>query len=84
MRLVIAYGEAAPVIAEDLAGIVDVEIVSGTFDAAVARASSHTYPGDALLLSPACASFDMFANYEERGRRFADLARRESEARIAS
>ena len=36
VRLVIAYGEAAPVIAEDLAGIVDVEIVGGTFDAAVA------------------------------------------------
>jgi UDP-N-acetylmuramoylalanine--D-glutamate ligase len=48
--------------------------VEGTFEDAVRRARELAHPGDAVLLSPACSSFDMFANYEERGRRFAELA----------
>ena len=75
IRLVIAYGEAAPIIAQDLKGIVDVERVHGAFADIVAHASAHTRPGDALLLSPACASYDMFRNYEERGDAFRALAR---------
>ncbi len=45
------------------------------FDEAVDRAFDACEPGDLLLLSPACASFDLFENYEARGRRFAELAR---------
>jgi UDP-N-acetylmuramoylalanine--D-glutamate ligase len=48
--------------------------VDGGFDAAVAAAEEMAHPGDLLLLSPACSSFDEFDGYESRGRRFAELA----------
>ena len=68
-RLVIAYGEAGPLVEQDLAGKVPLERGS-TFDDVVARASLAAQPGDAVLLSPACSSYDMFKNYEERGATF--------------
>jgi UDP-N-acetylmuramoylalanine--D-glutamate ligase len=75
LRTVIAYGEAAPLIQADLAGRVPLERVDGAFEDVVRRAAQVAREGDAVLLSPACSSFDMFRNYEERGRRFAELAR---------
>jgi UDP-N-acetylmuramoylalanine--D-glutamate ligase len=75
VKTVIAYGEAAPVIMADLEGRAPVERVDGPFEAVIGRARRIARPGDAVLLSPACSSFDMFRNYEERGRRFAELAR---------
>ena len=44
-----------------------------TFDDVVARARRAARPGDAVLLSPACSSYDMFKNYEERGAIFRKL-----------
>jgi len=73
-RLVIAYGEAGPTVAADLAGQVPLAR-GGDFDDVLARARAAARPGDAVLLSPACSSYDQFRNYEERGaafRRFAE------------
>jgi UDP-N-acetylmuramoylalanine--D-glutamate ligase len=73
VRQVIAYGEAAPLIVAALGGAVPVEQVSGSFRDVLARAASLARPGDAVLLSPACSSYDMFKDYEDRGRQFRKL-----------
>ncbi len=49
---------------------------AGSLAEAVELADRLAVPGDVVLLSPACASYDMFENYQQRGRMFADLARR--------
>jgi UDP-N-acetylmuramoylalanine--D-glutamate ligase len=82
-RAVLTIGEAAPVIEAALAGSVPVES-RGTMEAAVARAAEIARSGDTVLLSPACASFDQYENFEERGRHFADLARGATEKRHGS
>ena len=61
-------GEAAPRLAQEVGGE-----LSGDLATAVARAAATVAPGETVLLSPACASFDQFTDYEERGRRFAAL-----------
>ncbi len=73
-KRVIAYGEAAPLIERDLGGLVPLERLGSSFEAVMARAHALVGPGDAVLLSPACSSFDMFRNYAERGSTFARLA----------
>ena len=50
-------------------------IDTATMEDAVARAYENTTPGDTVLLSPACASFDLFRNYEDRGDRFREAVR---------
>lgn len=70
LRAVVAIGEAAGEIDAAFASAgVPVE-KAGSMDDAVARARELAQPGDTVLLSPACASFDMFKNYEERGDAF--------------
>jgi UDP-N-acetylmuramoylalanine--D-glutamate ligase len=72
-RAVLLIGRDAAQIARALAGTsARVETV-GTLDAAVERAADLAQPGDAVLLSPACASLDQFRDYVERGTRFAAL-----------
>jgi UDP-N-acetylmuramoylalanine--D-glutamate ligase len=62
-------GEAGPRFAELLRGRVKVE-QSEMLCEAVRSAMAHAAPGDVILLSPACASFDQFKDYEQRGERF--------------
>jgi len=68
-RAVVAYGEAGPIVRQDLDGRVPV-VPAGDFDDVLSTARRLARPGDAVLLSPACSSYDMFRNYEERGARF--------------
>lgn len=68
-RAVVLIGADAAAIAAALAGVCPVEVVAD-MDAAVHRAAKRSRPGDAVVLSPACASQDMFTDYAERGRAF--------------
>ncbi|MGN6797945.1 MAG: Mur ligase family protein [Gaiellaceae bacterium] len=71
VRSIHLIGEEGPRIGEVVPGDVDV-----TLEAAVAHAEELAEPGDVILLSPACASYDQFANFEERGDAFRRLAQR--------
>jgi UDP-N-acetylmuramoylalanine--D-glutamate ligase len=79
---VLAYGAAGPRLDASLRsafsardGMPDVELVEGTLDHVVARAAEVARSGSVVLLSPACSSFDMYENYEERGHHFCELVR---------
>jgi UDP-N-acetylmuramoylalanine--D-glutamate ligase len=62
-------GQAAEKIREALGKLVETT-VSPTLPEAVLSCAGHAQPGDIVLLAPACASFDMFENYEQRGKVF--------------
>jgi UDP-N-acetylmuramoylalanine--D-glutamate ligase len=68
-RGAVVIGEAAARIATALSPVVPVE-QAATMDEAVERAAALARPGDAVVLSPACSSFDMFRNYEHRAQVF--------------
>ncbi|HEY2798202.1 MAG TPA: UDP-N-acetylmuramoyl-L-alanine--D-glutamate ligase [Thermoanaerobaculia bacterium] len=74
VRAVLTVGEAAPLIERALAGSAAI-VRCDTMDRAVAAAAELARRGDTVLLSPACASFDQYRNFEERGDHFASLAR---------
>ncbi|MNE40705.1 UDP-N-acetylmuramoylalanine--D-glutamate ligase [compost metagenome] len=69
-RAVVLLGRDAERLAEALGDSVPLIRVA-TLDEAVQQCAEQAQPGDAVLLSPACASLDMFKNFEERGRLFA-------------
>ncbi len=73
-RCAAAYlvGEAAPALASDLHETVRLHDC-GSLERAVEHAAAAARPGEVVLLSPACASFDAFADYEARGDRFREL-----------
>ena len=68
-KAVIAIGEAAPLVREALADVVPVTD-AGTMREAVERGFEQAGPAGVVLLAPACASFDWFRDYAERGRAF--------------
>jgi UDP-N-acetylmuramoylalanine--D-glutamate ligase len=71
VKALIVIGESADIIEEALQGAVDIVRAESMRDA-VGKASEMAEEGDSVLLSPACASFDMFAGYAQRGRAFKD------------
>ncbi|MEM7582138.1 MAG: UDP-N-acetylmuramoyl-L-alanine--D-glutamate ligase [Acidobacteriota bacterium] len=73
-RRIYLIGEAAPVFAEALSPDVEFEH-TGTLEQAVERAASEAQPGEVVLLSPACSSFDQFDNFAQRGRVFQRLVK---------
>jgi UDP-N-acetylmuramoylalanine--D-glutamate ligase len=75
VRVAVLVGETAEKIAAVIPAGPEVRRAA-TFDEAVAMAREAARPGDTVLLSPACASFDMFRNFAERGRRFKELVSR--------
>jgi len=72
-RAVYLIGEDAPLIAAALEGVAVPLHECGDLERAVAAASGAANLGETVLLSPACASFDQFADFEARGWRFAAL-----------
>ncbi len=78
-RKVLAIGKAGPAVMRALADGVPCE-EAGTLARAVEIGAAEGRPGDVVLLSPACASFDQFANYEHRGDVFEELVKSLPEA----
>ncbi|HKY09746.1 MAG TPA: UDP-N-acetylmuramoyl-L-alanine--D-glutamate ligase [Candidatus Binatia bacterium] len=72
VRRLVLFGEAKEVIARALGGFSETVMVDD-IQAAVRDAAANARPGDVVLLSPACSSFDQFRNYAERGKVFKDL-----------
>jgi UDP-N-acetylmuramoylalanine--D-glutamate ligase len=69
VRAAVLIGEAAEKLGSELSGRVPVHD-AGTLERAVGLAAQLAQPGDVVLLAPACASFDQFRGFEDRGERF--------------
>jgi len=78
LRHVIGLGEAGPDVIEVFDGAAPTSRAE-SMDVAVATAADIAQPGDVVLLSPACASFDQYKDYKERGKHFAKLAQAQTE-----
>jgi UDP-N-acetylmuramoylalanine--D-glutamate ligase len=74
-KAVVAIGEARPLVREALADVVPVHD-AGSIDEAVRMASELAQPSGVVLLAPACASFDMFRDYADRGQKFKEAVRK--------
>jgi UDP-N-acetylmuramoylalanine--D-glutamate ligase len=74
VRAVVAIGEAAPDI-HAVFGTTTTVVDAESMDDAVRRAADLALPGDAVVLSPGCASFDWYSGYPERGDHYRDLVR---------
>ena len=79
VRLCVVLGRTGPEIGREMRAVDpdcdDILLHADSLERAVALAHDRARPGDVVLLSPGCASFDMFDNYTERGNRFRQLIR---------
>src|SRR5262249_42889652 len=73
-KAVVGIGEARPLIRDALGDVIDVREAE-SYEAAIEQAFDLAKPDGVVLLAPACASFDMFTDYAERGRRFKEIVR---------
>ena len=73
VRAVIGVGESGPKVVRELGAVAPESVLTQTMAEAVAAAHRLAQPGDVVLLSPACASFDQYDNYERRGEHFKKL-----------
>jgi UDP-N-acetylmuramoylalanine--D-glutamate ligase len=75
LRAVVAIGESTPELVDAFAGSGVPVVPAASMDEAVAEARAAARPGDVVLLSPGCASYDWYRNYGERGDDFARAVR---------
>jgi UDP-N-acetylmuramoylalanine--D-glutamate ligase len=75
VKAIICLGTDNKKLMENFGGMVDIIIETEFMSEAVKIAYKVAEAGDSVLLSPACASFDLFENYEDRGRQFKDAVR---------
>jgi UDP-N-acetylmuramoylalanine--D-glutamate ligase len=73
VRAVVALGESAETVLRDLGAEAPASVHATSMDDALRHARRLAAPGDVVLLSPACSSFDMFEHYEDRGDTFKRL-----------
>jgi UDP-N-acetylmuramoylalanine--D-glutamate ligase len=73
-RTVLTIGSAAPRVESALQGSTEI-VPAGDMQHAIEWARANAKPGDTVLLSPACASFDQYRNFEHRGEHFEELVR---------
>lgn len=76
VKAIVCLGLDNSRIHEAFAGVVKVVVDTRSAEEAVKTAYYLSEPGDTVLLSPACASFDLFENYEDRGNQFKELVRK--------
>jgi UDP-N-acetylmuramoylalanine--D-glutamate ligase len=74
VKTILTIGEDAATIASELEGVAQIDSCS-VLGTAVRRAREQARSGDVVLLSPACASYDQFRNFEDRGEQFKALVR---------
>lgn len=79
VKAAVLIGEAAEEMEREFTGLTTIVMAGTSMESALQKASELAEPGDVVLLSPACASFDMFRNFEERGEVFRKIVESRAE-----
>jgi UDP-N-acetylmuramoylalanine--D-glutamate ligase len=74
VKFIVLVGESRFRMEKELGGKIGT-VLAGSLEEALERTLENLDPGDTVLFSPACSSFDMFQSYEERGRRYKEIVR---------